>query len=266
MLAALSETGLIGTFLMLGAFVAGLVAALPALRRADLAGAAAGTGVLLFGYWLLHSSLDWFWEFPGLTGPAMAGLGIAMAVARSQAEEHASADEGAVERSRRPLLVGVPAFVAAGACTLLIAASVVPPWLAEREQRRGAEIATANPEAALKRFNRAADLNPLSPVPEKAAGVVEIRSGDYEEAERALRSAFERDHGDPGLHLLLGVVASNAGKQREALQLVTEARRLAPEDEITARVLIALRRGRRLDPARVDRLIRANVQRRIGPQ
>ena len=259
-LAALSETGLIGTFLMFGAFVAGLVAALPALRRADLAGAAAGTGVLLFGYWLLHSSLDWFWEFPGLAGPAIAGLGIAIGVARSQAEEPAT------EHSRRPLLSGAPAFVIAGACALLLAASVVPPWLAEREQRRGAELASTNPEAALKRFERAADLNPLSPVPDKAAGVVEIRSGNYAEAERALRSAFERDPDDSGLHLLLGVVASSAGKQDEALRLVTEARRMAPEDEITPRVLAALRRGRRLDPARIDRLIRANVQRQIGPE
>ncbi len=106
---------------MLGAFVAGLVAAVPALRRADLGGAAAGIGVLLFVYWLLHSSLDWFWEFPGLTGPALLGLGVAMAVAgsrRSEAAAPASPDAAAVSAATyeaaeagagsRPLLSGAP--------------------------------------------------------------------------------------------------------------------------------------------------------------
>jgi len=143
---------------------------------------------------------------------------------------------------------------------------VVPAWLKEREQRRGAEIAAGNPEAALKRFDRAADLNPLSPVPAKAAGVVEIRSGDYRAAQRELQAAFERDRDDSGLHLLMGVVASSLGQRQEALRLVREAERLAPNDEITARVLNALQKGRRLDARKVDRLIAANVQRRIGPQ
>jgi tetratricopeptide (TPR) repeat protein len=255
-LAALSETGVIGAFLLLGAFGAGLVAAFPALRRVDLGGAAAGTGVLLFLYWFVHSSLDWFWEFPGLAGPGLLGLGIAIAVAHG-------ANEAA---PGRPLLSGGRAFALAGVCGLLIAASVIPPWLSERELRRGTEIAAANPEAAIKDFDRAAKLNPLTPLPDKAAGVVDIRSGDYAAAQRDLSAAFERDQGDSGLHLLLGVVASSAGRQQEAIRFVTEAQRLAPQDEITGRVLNALRKGRKLDPRKVDRLIQANVERRIGPE
>jgi hypothetical protein len=273
---ALSETGLIGAILMLGAFVAGLVAALPALRRGDLGGAVAGTGVLMFLYWFVHGSLDWFWEFPGLAGAGLLGLGVAMAVAgaaRGRASgdapaedlEAPAADPGAPAPAR-PLLSGPLPFAVAGLCTLLIAASVIPAWLSERELRRGTELAATNPEAALKRFDRAADLNPLSPLPDKAAGVVEIRSGDYAAADRALRAAYERDPGDSGLHLLLGVVASSAGHQREAIRFVSEARRLAPQDQITPRVLRALRKGRKVDPRKVDRLIQANVEARIGPE
>ncbi|MEA2418567.1 MAG: hypothetical protein QOE60_773 [Thermoleophilaceae bacterium] len=288
-LAALSETGIIGAFLLLGAFVAGLVAAFPGLRRSDLAGAAAGTGVLMFLYWLVHGSLDWFWEFPGLAGPGLFGLGVAMAVASAARAgetaldgEAALAGEAALEgesvldgeptgstaapATTRPLLTGALPLAIAGVCTLLLAASVIPPWLSERELRRGAEIAATNPEAALKRFDRASSLNPLSPLPDKAAGVVEIRAGDYAGADRALRAAFERDPGDSGMHLMLGVLASSAGHQREAIRFVSEALRLAPQDEITARVLNALRKGRKLDPRKVDRLIQANVERRIGPE
>jgi tetratricopeptide (TPR) repeat protein len=255
-LAALSETGIIGALLLLGAFAAGLMAAFPALRRVDLGGVAAGTGVLLFLYWFVHSSLDWFWEFPGLAGPGLLGLGVAMAVAHG-------AKEPAPERS---LISGGRALALAVACVVLIAASVIPPWLSERELRRGTEIAATNPEAALEDFDRAASLNPLTPLPDKAAGVVEIRDGDYAAADRSFRAAYERDHGDSGMHLLMGVLASSAGRPQEAIRLVSEARRLAPQDEITARVLNALKKGRKLDPRKVDRLIQANVERRIGPE
>jgi tetratricopeptide (TPR) repeat protein len=255
---ALSETGIVGALLLFGAFAAALVAAVPALRRADMAGAAAGAGVLLFAYWLIHGSLDWFWEFPGLAGAAMAGLGLATAVRRAEAPAEAPAER------RAPLLSSRGALAVGAVGALLIAASVVPPWLAEREQRRGAEIAAANPEAAVKRFNRAADLNPLSPVPDKAAAVVELRAGNYAESERYLRRAFERDSEDSGMHLLLAVLAADAGRADEARRLIEEARRLAPQDEVIEMALRPLRRGRRLDPQRVDRWIRENVQRRIG--
>ncbi|MEA2403194.1 MAG: hypothetical protein QOK00_3597 [Thermoleophilaceae bacterium] len=267
-LVALAETGLIGTALLLGAFVAALMAALPALRRTDLAGAAAGTGVLMFAYWLVHGSLDWFWEFPGLAGPAMLGLGVAMATARGLREEPAEAtarglrEEPAEARAQvRPLALAI-----AGVCALLVAASVVPPWLSERETRRGTEIATSNPEAALKDLDRASKLNPLSPLPEKAAGIIQLRRERYADAERRLREAFDRDPGDPGLHLLLGVLASHDGRQREAVRLIREAVRMAPLDEVAGESLDMAEFGDRLDPLEFDRAIQEDVAARLGPE
>jgi O-antigen ligase len=253
---ALSETGIIGALLLFGAFVAALVAAVPGLRRADMAGAAGGAGVLMFAYWLFHSSLDWLWEFPALAGAAMAGLGLATAVRRAAPEPAPSA--APLFSGRRPLVLGVLG-------TALIALSVVPPWLAERDVRKGAEIAATNPDAALDRFERAADLNPLSPVPEKAAAIVELRAGNYAEAEALLRSAFERDDQDSGMYLLLATLSSEAGNAGEARDLIEEARRLAPRDEVIEMAMRPLQAGRRLDPQRVDRWISENVQRRVGP-
>jgi tetratricopeptide (TPR) repeat protein len=255
---ALAETGLIGTLLLLGGIVAALAAALPALRRPDLTGVAAGTGVLLFGYWLAHSSLDWLWEFPGLAGPALAGLGLAVGLA-ALAPGDSNEPGGA-----RPLLAGRRALAVAGLCALLVAASVTPPWLAEREQRRATRIASSDPDGAVDRLDRAASLNPLSPVPDKAAGIIEIRRGGYAAAERELREAFERDGGDSGLYLLLGVLASEDGREREALRLVREADRLAPRDAVTTAALERLEAGRRVDPQQVDRWITRDVRSRIG--
>jgi tetratricopeptide (TPR) repeat protein len=254
-MAALAETGLLGALLLGGAFVCGLVAAWPGRRRADLTGAAAGAGVLMFGYWLLHGSLDWIWEFPGLAGSALAGLGVAIAVAGGLRSEP----------DRRPaLLTGRRAVALAVAGAALVAVAVVPPWLAEREQRRGTELAATSPDAAIERLDRAAQLNPLSPVPDKAAAIIEIRRGRYQAAERRLREAFERDSADSGLYLLRAGVTSAAGRHGEARELLEEARRLAPRDGVIDRALTELRERGRLSPRDLDRWISEDVSDRIG--
>ena len=102
-------------------------------------------------------------------------------------------------------------------------------------------------------------------MPYKAAGIIQIRQGSYAAAERSLRQAFERDGGDSGLFLLLGVLASAEGRDREALRLVREAEQLAPRDDVTLSALSDLRDGERLDPRQVDEWIREDVRARIGP-
>jgi tetratricopeptide (TPR) repeat protein len=251
---ALSETGIVGGLLLFGAFAALVVAAIPALRRPDLAGAAAGAGVVMFAYWLAHSSLDWLWEFPALAGAGLAGVGLASAVRREPAEERAAA----------PLLAGRLALALGIAGAVLIAASVVPPWLSARDVRKGAELASADPVGAVKRFDDAADLNPLSPVPQKAAAVVEIRAGRYPEAEQHLLDAFDRDDQDSGMFLLLAVLRSSDGRAADARRLIEEAHRLAPRDLVIKRAMGPLRRGRKLDPREVDRWIQLDVKERVG--
>jgi tetratricopeptide (TPR) repeat protein len=228
--------------------------ALPALRRPDLAGAAAGAGLLMFAYWLLHSSLDWLWEFPALAGAGLAGLGLATAVRRAPAEDRPGA----------PLLAGRRALALGIATAVLIAAFVVPPWLSAREVRKGAEIAASDPVGAVEDFDRAADLNPLSPLPQKAAAVVEIRAGRYPEAERHLLEAFKRDNRDSGMYLLLAVLRSSDGRADDARRLIEEAHRLAPHDLVIERAMPVLRRGRKLDPREVDRWIQLDVKERVG--
>ena len=252
---ALAETGVVGALLLGAALVCALLAALPGRRGTHLGAAASGAGVLMFGYWLAHGSLDRFWEFPALAGAALAGLGLGIAVARGR-------DEGAEPAGS--FLGGRRALVAACACWALLAISIVPPWLSEREQRGAIEVAPANPDEALERLDRAAKLNPLSPTPYKTAALVEIRRERYDAAAAELRRAFERDGGDPDLYLLLGLAQSERGRPRQALSLVAEARRLAPRDDVAPAVLRELRRAGRLDPLRLDPWTRADYRRRIA--
>jgi hypothetical protein len=252
---ALAETGVVGALLLGGAFVCALLAALPGRRRADLAGAAAGTGLLMFGYWLVHGTLDRFWEFPALSGPALAGLGVGIAVARGVKED---AEEPASPVARGRMLV------VACAGGLLLALSVVPPWLSQRDHRAAIAAAETNPEAALERLDRAAERNPLSPAPDRTAGLLELRRGHYDAAVHELRQAFERDPGDSDLHFLLSLTESKAGRPRQAIRLAREALTLAPRDHVAEAVLRELRRAGRLDPLRLDPWTRADYRHRIA--
>ncbi|MBA2517084.1 MAG: O-antigen ligase family protein, partial [Solirubrobacterales bacterium] len=59
----LTQTGVIGAVLLLGFFVAAAVAALRAMRAGGPAQAAvAGGAAIGTAYWVVHGSLDWFWE------------------------------------------------------------------------------------------------------------------------------------------------------------------------------------------------------------
>jgi hypothetical protein len=257
---ALAETGLIGTLLLGGAFITGLLAALRGPRRADLAGVATGAGVLVFAYWFLHSSVDWLWEFPGLAGAALAALGIAGAVTRGlQADEATSAE------ARRPVLAARSALALGLVGIVVLAVSIVPPWFSEREQQRGIELAVSDPSAAVRHFERAADWNPLAPLPYKAAAIVEIRQRDYQAAARQLRRALERDPGDSAPWLFLGAIASAEGRKQEALRLVEKANRLAPRDhEVAAHALYDLRHYGEVTPQTVDKYSQADLRDRAG--
>jgi hypothetical protein len=254
-LVALAETGLVGTLLLGGAFVCALLAALPGCRRANLAGAAAGAGALMFAYWLVHGTLERFWEFPALAGAALAGLGVAVAVGRGLNEE--------AEEARPPLAGGRALAVACG-CALLLGLSVVPPWLSERDRQAALDVAATEPDAAVERLDRAAELNPLSPAPDRTAGMIELEQGHYDAAVREFRRAFERDSGDSDLHVLLGLAESEAGRPAVAVGLLQEALRLAPRDHVAEAVLRELRRAGRLDPMRLDPWTRADFRRRIA--
>jgi tetratricopeptide (TPR) repeat protein len=257
---ALAETGLIGALLLGGAFITGLLAALRGPRRADLAGVAAGASVLVFAYWFLHSSVDWLWEFPGLAGAALAALGIATAVNLGlQAEDATSAE------LRRPLLAARPALALGLVGAVALTVSIVPPWFSQREQQRGIEVAVRDPAAAVRHFQRAADWNPLTPVPYKAAGIVEVRRRDYRAATRELKRALERDPGDSAAYLFLGAIASAEGRRQEALRLVEKATRLAPRDhEVAAHALYDLRHYGEVTPQTVDKYSQADLRDRAG--
>ena len=252
-LRALAQTGLIGALLLFGAIAAALVAAAARIRGSSaIGGVTAAASVVAFAYFILHGSLDWLWEFSGLGAPAFALLGLATAIgARSPGPP----------RTGRPSL---PALAAGIAVSLAIVVGVGLPWLAERELRGAREIAATDPAAALAKLDRASDLNPLSPLADKTAAVIERRQGRLGTAERRLRGTLERDAGDPFVFLQLAVIASATDRMPDAVRLIRRARALNPRDSVTRRVQRQLEAGRYVSPARVDELIIEDVNSRTG--
>jgi O-antigen ligase len=221
-LGVLSQTGLVGALLLFGALAAGLAGALGVRAAPPAERAAAAAGVALFAYWLLHASVDWFWEFPALTGPGLAGLGLACALTpRGEAQ---AAPVG--NRTRRRAGIAL-----AGAAVAVLAVSYLLPWLAELEIDRAAETWRADPDGAFRRLERAEDLNPLAARPALTAGTIALRVGRVEKARQEFAEALEREPRNVYALLELGAIAAVRGDRRAALGLVGRANSLSPRDD-----------------------------------
>jgi tetratricopeptide (TPR) repeat protein len=186
--------------------------------------------------------VDWFWEFPALTGPALALLGMATALGPRR-----SAPAG----RRLPW----PAAAAGALAAVLIAVSFGAPWLAERQLSRATEIWRSDPSGAFDRLDRAAGLNPLSSRAQLTAATISLRLGRTERAEREFREALEREP-DNGYALLeLGMIAAERGERVRARDLLRRARARSPRDQVVYQALDAVRRGREVDLDRINRRI-----------
>ena len=74
----LAHTGIVG-FLLFGGFLVAAIMAAARTRRYGDSETRLLCGALLMPLvvWLIHGSLDWFWEVPALSGPALGFLGAA---------------------------------------------------------------------------------------------------------------------------------------------------------------------------------------------
>jgi O-Antigen ligase len=241
-LRTLSQTGVVGALLLVAAIAAALVGAVGAMRRGagGLAGAAAGGATLVFLYWLVHGSFDWFWEFASLGSAAFAMLGLACALLPRR-EAGALRDDAT--RSRLPRSV-TRALIPVGA--LVAAISLALPWLAERDVRAAATGWPKNPRAAFDRLDRAAELNPLSDRPSLIAGSIALRIGDLNHARHAFLAALQRNPHGEYASFELGLIASEQGDSAAGQRYFRQALTRNPHDALAREALDRLRRGKPL--------------------
>jgi O-Antigen ligase len=210
-----SELGFPGLLLFAAFLVAAALAGLRSRRRSAQA-ALLVAGALAAGMqWLVQASIDWLWNYPGVTAPAIFLLGAAAAPALF------GGDFGRARRGRALIV----------AALLALALPAVPLYLSGRYEQRAGDEANSNPGAAVADFGRAADLDPLLAQPLLAKAEVQVRLGEPGPALATLREGARREPSNYAIQLLI-------------------ARRLVAEDPRAARR--AIRRARALNPHDIE--------------
>ncbi len=245
----LASTGIVGFLLFAGFLIAALSAAAIAIRRfghgqrsARLGRAVAAAALLPLIVWLLHGSVDWFWEFPALSGPALGFLGMAVALSQRQPtpDDAASAPiepvrrrtrvETHTRRRIRRTAIGAVIVVAIAAATL----TLTVPYIAVREVSSADNIQTSNPAKALGDLKLASQLNPLWSQPGRLAGTIALETGREEQAASWFREATKREPGGWYGWFGLGLAQSALGhipQARHALRVALSIDRSQPTIE-----------------------------------
>lgn len=243
----LAHTGVVGFMTFAAFLVAALAAALRTRRRASgLTQAVTGVALLPLVIWLIHGSVDWFWEMPALSGPALGFLAVAGALSRSPSEPKR-------DLARPGSTAAVWCATGAGAVALVAAAVALGfPYLSVREVSIASDLRRSNPVAALQALRMAARLNPLTADPGRLGGTIALENGRYLDAERRFAQAAQRDPGGWYAWLGAGLAASALGRPaaahhdfevadsinrdepviKQALARVYGPHRLTPEDAL----------------------------------
>jgi tetratricopeptide (TPR) repeat protein len=201
----LGELGIIG-FALFGITMAASAGGALRARRLGSSAAALSTCALTAGvYWLVHSSIDWFWSFPALTAGMLALLGSACAPAILGA------------RAARLRSWRWPVTTAAA----LLALTVVPPYLSERYVDKAFDGWSADVDQAYEDLDRAADLNPLDEDPLLTEGGIARAAGDRERAIDAFERAADKRPEEWAAHYFLAILYSNKdpGRARQELDI-----------------------------------------------
>lgn len=233
-LRALSEMGVVGGVLLTGAIAALIAGLLAAWRRRE--GGRRTTIVIasaVFGYFLVHASLDWVEQFPALAAPALSLPVVALAVGA----RHARGAPG----GRRPVTIAAVLVLASVAVLSLMSA-----YLAERYVGRASASWRTDPAGALRDLDRAASLNPLSAQVLVRKGTISVGLRRLTLARQSFREALERQDGWYP-HFELALIAAGEGRFRAARAEIRSAQALNPLDPFVLDAQARIRRGQHID-------------------
>jgi hypothetical protein len=233
----LGGTGVVG-FVLFGIFVAAAALICVNAARSRLPGrATAGLAVLGTAvYWFAHGSVDWLWEFPAVTGPAVAAVACLASVDATQTRTR--------KVPWRPVAIAVGTFAAVVA--------LVPAWLAARQTSLGAEVWRDDAAQAYSHLDAAGRLNRLSDEPFVIAGTIAERRRNWTLASRYFARALARNKANWYSLLELAIAHAMSGERPRALGELAQAHRLDPREPIIRQVLADVRAGRSLDVGALD--------------
>ena len=171
-----AELGIPGVLLFATFLVAVVMAVLRARRVGEQAAALAAGALAMSAYWLVHSSVDWFFDYAAITLPAMFALGVA---AGPSLQERVGEVPGWGRR-------------AVGAVLVLVAVTMVPLFLSARYTNHALRTSGSDLSGAYRDLDRASSLNPWSSQPLAAKASIAETAGDEPTALRAIKDAIKR--------------------------------------------------------------------------
>jgi tetratricopeptide (TPR) repeat protein len=253
----LGGLGLIGA-LLLAVFLGAAIACFAAVRRR---GGEAEAGIATaafagFAVWFVHGLVDWLWQFAAVSAIAMGLLALAMRTAPPAAAP--SLEAAAPPRS-------LPLRVVLAVATLAAAVSLAVPGAAARYERDAFERQREDPDGALERLDRAADLDRLSASPLIARAVLARSRGFRDDARADLLEAIEREPENWFAHFELALLDGQARRYDDAARSIAEARRLNPQQPLVAEVQEDVRDRRMIEPGAIERALRGQLSVRLQP-
>ena len=183
----------------------------------------AGALISTVCYWLVHSSVEWFWQMPAVTLPAIVALALLVTPKRRQPVPHAAGS----------LSPGVAAI------SLLTICAVVPLYAADAFLRQSYTAGTTR--GALVAVERSAVFNPLDPRTPRRESEVAARAGYEGRAEDAYRRLIRANPGHFAPYVLFGDYRQARGDRMQALTLYERALERNPLDENLNRSVDRLR-------------------------
>jgi tetratricopeptide (TPR) repeat protein len=262
----LTHTGLVGFGLFAVFLAAAIAAALRARRRLGLEALLAGAALLPLIVWAIYGSVDWFWEFPALSAPALGFLALACALRvrpggsadavldgsaaaptngsgdtvpdGSGGSDEPPLDQPGIAPPRAPLR----ALTIGGGALALLAAVVVLgfPYLSVREVSEASNLAGTNLPEALRDLRTAADLNPLNADPGRFGGTYALQAGEYATAKESFAQAASREPESWYAWLGEGLAASALGEPAQARHDYQVAARINPSERTIREALAAV--------------------------
>jgi tetratricopeptide (TPR) repeat protein len=171
----MTETGIVGLLLALGSVAAatlGVVGVVRRLRGPERA-AAVALSVSALAY-VLHSLVDFDWDFVAVSAPLFVTVGVLLG-------------GKTVPGKRRAAYAPLPAIVA-----IAIAFSLLLPWFAQRSTDSAvAELEAGRPARAASDAHHARSLNPLALEPLFVEAGAAEQLGDYTAARRLYTKAVD---------------------------------------------------------------------------
>lgn len=216
-LETLSELGVPGLALLILALAGAVTGVLRARSLGPAAAALSAAALSAFAYWLVHSSIDWFWAYPAVTAPVFALLGSACApsLLAPQRPDH---------RARRRIAI----------VAVVVGLTAIPPFLAERYTSDAFAIWQTDLDRAYTDLDRAHQLNPLAEEPLMAEGAIAREAGDGPRAISAFEEAASMREEEWAAHYFLAELYQRSDPARSQQELATATALNPLSDRIAA--------------------------------